>query len=169
MAENSTSFHTICRLLLKELRIERGVTQAHISQLLGRASTSSWSKVESGETPLTLDHILTVCTACQVWPSALFLTAQNYMSLFTQAPYSWYVAAHGSTLEKEDDVLGIAAEQYYAISSSSKVPNVGRFQVLQTPWPYQGIYAPLDVFRWILDPHWREEQERYMKNIGKLK
>lgn len=167
MSEKSTSFHTVCRLLLKEIRIEKGVTQAHISQLLGRASTSSWSKVESGETPLTLDHILTVCTACQTWPSALFLTAQNYMSVFTQN--GWYVAAHGSTLVKEDDALGIAADQYYSLSSSSKVqtPNLGRFQVLQTPWPYPGFYAPLDVFRWALDQHWRDAQELYLKSIVK--
>ncbi|TXT39950.1 MAG: XRE family transcriptional regulator [Comamonadaceae bacterium] len=157
MAEKSTSFHTVCRLLLRELRQERGVQQAQISQLLGRASTSSWSKVETGETPLTLDHLLTACTACQVWPSDLFLTAQNYMSLLTQS--GWYAAAHGTALSKDDDQLGLAAEAYYAfIASKAQTPSWGRFQVLQTPWPYSGVCVPLDVFRWALDPNWREQQ-----------
>lgn len=167
MTEKSTSFHTICRLLLRELRVEKGVTQAHISQLLGKASTSSWSKVESGETPLTLEHLLTVCTACQIWPANFFGTAQNYMALLNQN--GWYVAAYGSPLSKEDDQLGAAADEYYSVSASSRAqaPNMGMFQVLQTPWPYSGLYAPLNVFRWALDPQWRDTQKQYFQSLPK--
>ena len=88
------SVHTISRILLRELRQERNVQQAHISQLLGKASTSSWSKVESGDTFLTLEHLLTACTACQVWPSGFFQTVQNYAALLEQN--GWFVASHGS-------------------------------------------------------------------------
>lgn len=150
MNEKSTSFHTICRLLLRELRHERNVQQAYIGQLLGR-STSSWSKVETGDTPLTLDHLLTACTACQVWPSDLFLTAQNYMSLFSQN--SWFVASYGVALPKEEDLLSTEADAYYAsnAASNSKSP----YPVLQTPWPFPGSYIPLGVFRWALEPEWK--------------
>jgi transcriptional regulator with XRE-family HTH domain len=150
MQEKSTSLHTICRLLLRELRSERNVQQAHIGQLLGR-STSSWSKVESGETPLSLEHLLTVCEACRVWPSDLFATAQNYMHLFTQQ--GWYVATYGAALPKEEDLLSIEADKYYA-SNNSKVPKLPMliYPVLQTPWPYPGCNpAPLSVFQWALD------------------
>ncbi|MCX3072557.1 helix-turn-helix domain-containing protein [Providencia stuartii] len=146
--EKSTCFHTICRLLLKELRQEKNVQQAHISQLLSR-SPSSWSKVETGETPLSLDHLLTACSACQVWPSQLFITAQNYMSLLTQ--YDWYVAAHGTPLEKEADLLSLYADEYY----SSNLQQYRMYQVLLTPWPFPGTFAPLDVFRWAIDPSFR--------------
>jgi transcriptional regulator with XRE-family HTH domain len=156
MSEKSTSFHTICRLLLRELRQERNVQQAYISQLLGKASTSSWSKVEAGDTPLTLDHLLSACTACQVWPSDFFQTVQNYATLMAQ--HGWYVAAHGSPLSKDEDQLGIEANAYYAsIGSKAQLPTWRRFSVLQTPWPYSGSCEPIDVFRWVLDPSWREQ------------
>lgn len=153
MNEKSTSFHTVCRLLLRELRLERNVQQAQIGQLLGR-STSAWSKVETGETPLTLDHLLTACTACQVWPSDLFLTAQNYTALLTQN--GWYVASHGSPLPKEEDQLSKDGDEYYELVGKAVRPaQWGRFPVLQTPWPYPGSYVPLEVFRWALDPAWK--------------
>jgi len=149
--EKSTSLHTICRLLLRELRHERNVQQAHIGQLLGR-SGSSWSKVESGETPLTLEHLLTACAACQVWPSELLQAAQSYMTLLSQN--GWFVATYGTALPKEEDRLSIEADKYYA-SPSSRVPlpPTHRYPVLQTPWPYPGSNAvPLPVFRWVLEP-----------------
>jgi transcriptional regulator with XRE-family HTH domain len=153
--EHSTSFHTIGRLLLRELRYERGVQQAQIGQLLGK-STSSWSKVETGDTPLTLEHLLTACTACQVWPSDLLKTAQDYMTLLVQN--GWYVAAHGTALPKEEDLLSVEADAYYAaVASRVQTPTWGRYPVLQTPWPYPGSCVPLDVFRWVLDPAWKAE------------
>lgn len=149
--EKSTCFHTICRLLLKELRQERNIQQAHISQLLAR-SPSSWSKVETGETPLSLDHLLTACTACQVWPSALFQTAQNYMALLNQ--HGWYVAVHGTPLNKEEDLLSLLADQYYA--SPASVQQFQLYPILQTPWPYAGVFVPLNVFKWAIDPQFRQ-------------
>ncbi|WP_255017025.1 helix-turn-helix domain-containing protein [Burkholderia glumae] len=151
--EKSTSFHTICRLLLRELRQERNVQQAHIGQLLGK-STSSWSKVETGDTPLSLDHLLTACSACQVWPSNLLEAAQDYMTLLVQN--GWYVAGHGAALPKEEDLLSVEADAYYATAASNvQTPVWGRYPVLQTPWPYPGSCVPLDVFRWVLDPQWK--------------
>jgi transcriptional regulator with XRE-family HTH domain len=154
MNEKSTSFHTILRLLLRELRQQCNVQQAQIGQLLGK-SASTWSKVENGETELTLDHVLTVCHACQVLPSALLQTAQNYMSLLGQ--FQWYVASHGKALEKDEDKLSLEADGYYAFMAKKEKPLyfANHFPVLQTPWPYLNHYAPLDVFRWATDEPWK--------------
>lgn len=152
--EKSTSIHTIIRILLKELRLERQVQQAQIGVLLGK-SASVWSKVESGESELSLDHLVTGCTACQAWPSDLLQTAQNYMTLLQQ--YGWFVASHGSALPKSEDLLSIAADEYYSFvaKNRSPVPTFSRYQVLQTPWPWPQHYAPLDVFRWATDDVWK--------------
>ncbi|MYN39175.1 helix-turn-helix domain-containing protein [Duganella sp. FT109W] len=152
--EKGTSVHTISRILLRELRQERNIQQAHISHLLGKASTSSWSKVESGDTPLTLEHLLTACTACQVWPSEFFKTVQDYTALLEQ--HGWFVAAHGSPLPKEEDHLSMAAANYYAATSNKAQSTWRHFSVLQTPWPFYGSCEPIDVFKWVLDPNWRE-------------
>lgn len=148
--EKSTTFHTICRILLRELRQERGIQQAQICQMLGRVSTSTWSKVESGDTPLTLEHLLTACSACQVWPSDLFVTAQNYMSLLQQN--NWFVAGYGNPQAKEDDLLSQRADEFYS-SHLSKIPSASwnRYPILQTPWPYPGMFAPIEVIRWTLE------------------
>lgn len=153
MSEKSTSVHTISRLLLRELRQERNVQQAHISHLLGKASTSSWSKVESGDTPLTLEHLLTACTAYQIWPSDFFQTVQNYTALLEQN--GWFVAVNGSPLPKEEDHLSIEAANYYAATANKAQAMWRRFSVLQTPWPFYGSCEPIDVFKWVLDPSWR--------------
>jgi transcriptional regulator with XRE-family HTH domain len=154
MQEKSTSFHTIIRVLLRELRQQSNVQQAQIGQLLGK-SASTWSKVETGETELTLDHMLTVCHACQVLPSLLLQTAQNYMSVLTQ--YGWYVASHGKALEKGEDRLAQEADSYYAFLAKPDRPFVfgNHLAVLSTPWPYLNQYAPLDVFRWATDEFWK--------------
>lgn len=163
MEEKSTSLHTILRYLLRELRMQQNVQNAQISQLLGRAS-GTWSKVENGEQELSLDHVLTACQACQVWPSAVFHTAQEYMGLFSN--YGWYVATHGSALPRAEDKLIALADEFYTFQAKKfkeekRPPHVsswGIYPVLQTPYPYPGHTAPLDVFRWALDEMWRESQ-----------
>jgi transcriptional regulator with XRE-family HTH domain len=154
MQEKSTSFHTILRILLRELRQNSNVQQAQIGQLLGK-SASTWSKVETGETELTLDHVLTVCHACQVLPSVLLQTAQNYMSVFTQ--FGWYVAGHGKALEKTEDKLALEADNFYAFVARPIRPVIygNTIPVLATPWPYLNQYSPIDVFRWATDEVWK--------------
>lgn len=155
-SEKSTTIHTIARLILRELRQERNVQQAQIGQLLGK-STSTWSKVETGDTPLTLEHLLTACTACQVWPSTVLSTTQNYMQLLQQ--HGWYVASHGGPLPKEEDLLSLYADEFYKfVASKAQTPSWRVYPVLQTPWPYPNCCLPLDVFRWALDPAWKEQQ-----------
>ena len=154
MQEKSTSFHTILRILLRELRQQSNVQQAQIGQLLGK-SASTWSKVETGETELTLDHVLTVCHACQVLPSVLLQTAQNYMSVLTQ--FGWYVASHGKALDKAEDRLAQEADTYYAfVARPDRSVIFGNIvHVLSTPWPYLNQYSPIDVFRWATDEVWK--------------
>jgi len=142
MVEKSASMATIFRLLIKELRQERNIQQAQIAQLLGKTA-STWSKVESGETPLTLEHILTACAVMQIWPAQLMTTTQNYVSLFQQK--SWFVSTYGAPLPKEEDALWLASEVFY--SGANTVPAPPRTApVLNTPWPYPGAYMPLPVF-----------------------
>ena len=140
--EKSTSMSTICRLLLRELRQERNMQQAQIAQMLGKTA-SAWSKVESGDTPLSLEHLLTACTAMQVWPANFMQTAQNYVSLLTQN--GWFVSSYGAPMPREEDALWQASDNFYA--GKIKGNSVLTFtQALNTPWPYPNAYSPLAVF-----------------------
>lgn len=142
MTEKSTSMSTVCRLIIKELRLERGLHQAHIASAMGK-SASAWSKTEAGDTPLTLDHFFAACYALNVWPTAVLTTVQNYVSLLNFN--GWFVSPHGFATEKTDDALWIASDEFY-LSANTILKPASVVSVLNTPWPYQNAYVPLRVF-----------------------
>ena len=142
MHEKSTSMTTVCRLLLRELRQERNMQQAQIAQMLGKTA-STWSKVESGDTPLTLEHLLTACAAMQIWPANFMVTAQNYVALFTQK--NWFVSTYGAATPKDEDALWLASDEFYA-GQLRGISIQLHANVLGSPWPYAGAYSPLPVF-----------------------
>lgn len=158
MQEKSTSVHTILRLVIRELRQQLNIQQAHLGQLLGKSS-STWSKVESGEQVLSLDHLFTVCHAMQVPPAAVMQTTQNYIAALVQL--GWYVATHGKPLENADDKLAQDAESFYAFMANPEKPMffANAYPVLSTPWPYMNHFMPIDVIRWATDESWRASLE----------
>lgn len=149
MAEKSTSMATISRLIIRELRQESNVQQAQIAVLMGK-TPSAWSKVESGETPLTLDHLFSACTAMNIWPTAVLQTVQNYVALFSLN--GWYVSPHGASTTKVDDALWVASDEFYAATVNQPKALLG-FSILQTPWPYPNAYVPLRVFEYAITKH----------------
>ena len=55
MNENKvSSFSTIVLLLLKELRLERNIHQAHIADYCDK-TPSAWNKIESGKNTLSME------------------------------------------------------------------------------------------------------------------
>lgn len=152
--EKSTSFHTICRLLLKELRQERNVYQAQISQRLNEAP-SAWLKVEDGSTKLKLEHILAACTVFDILPSEFFHTAEKYFDLLED--YDWFVAKFGLEMPKSDDLLWQESDKYYAQLTGANPPARSRFDhsdVLNSPG-HNNFYCPLPVFDWAINAHTR--------------
>lgn len=117
--------------------------QAQIAQMLGK-SGSAWSKVESGDIPLSLDHLFAACAAMQIWPASFMQTVQNYVSLLNQN--GWFVSWYGvAPIPKEDDALWIASDEFYGGKiKSNAFPIIA--PILNTPWPYVNAYAPIPVF-----------------------
>ena len=60
------------RQKLKELRIEKGITEEQAANYLGRASNSSVNRIESGQTRLNFEIIEKLCTLYKVNPIDLF-------------------------------------------------------------------------------------------------
>jgi transcriptional regulator with XRE-family HTH domain len=155
MIEKCTSFHTILRLLLRELRDEFRVSQAHINQLLGRSAVP-WGKVETGDADVALEHLLTVCHVCNVRPSTLLQVAEEYVLLLEKD--GWYVACHGTPLSKDADLLSKEADEYYKwLSGSPLIYRIRTWSVLSSPQPHRNREHLLDVIRWSIDRYWRND------------
>jgi len=144
MSEKNTSFQTICRVLLHEMRLYSNTHQAHLAKVMGLSSSSSWSKVESGDVQLTLEHIVAVCSSCNIALSNFFFVAHNYMNLLTQN--NWYVSYTGLPIAKEDDHLDRMTKEYNKLERVHYPPQ----DIFITPWTYNGTYNPILPFSYAM-------------------
>lgn len=152
VAENNkkkTSYQTICRLLLRELRLERNIKQAQIASGIGKTS-SAWCKIESGDSNITLNHLVAVCRFLNINPSDLLRVADLYMVLLGSS--GWQVYQDSDLLAKEEDLLSNEAVIYYSGNESrSQQKRTIDVPVLSGPYLFPTTYAPADVFRWVLE------------------
>ena len=81
--QNITTYSSICMILLRELRIERGIHQAQVADWIGK-TPSAWTKVEAGKSPLQFETFVRVCFSFQVQPSMVMATAERYAALLRQ-------------------------------------------------------------------------------------
>lgn len=67
-----TSIPAVIGSLLAKRRIERDLSQSDAAHFLD-ISNSSWSRIENGETSMTIDQLFSICKGLELKPSA-FLT-----------------------------------------------------------------------------------------------
>ncbi|WPD76709.1 helix-turn-helix transcriptional regulator [Dickeya fangzhongdai] len=107
--QNITTYSSICMILLRELRIERGIHQAQVADWIGK-TPSAWTKVEAGKSPLQFETFVRVCFSFQVQPSTVMATAERYAALLRQ--YRWAVLA--TELNLDEDLLLSRAQEYWS-------------------------------------------------------
>ncbi|HCR4046626.1 TPA: helix-turn-helix transcriptional regulator [Citrobacter freundii] len=130
--EKITTFSSICLIILRELRVERGIHQAQVADWIGK-TPSAWTKVESGKSPLHFELFIRVCFSFQVQPSAVMATAERYAALLRQ--YKWAVLA--TELNSNEDALLLLTQEYWGSPG---------FRAGNTPagsWGYSVLNGPL--------------------------
>lgn len=160
MSDNQsvTSIQTIVAIVLKELRVERGIHQAQLADHLSK-SASAIAKLESGQTALGLDIFYTICAAHNVVGSMVLAAAERYAQMFNAS--HWIVVR--ATPDKES--LMDAASLYYSspgFKRRQQMPLTGLLgnnEILNGPayWGNDIITMP-DVFRFALQEDYRNEQ-----------
>ncbi|WP_213379354.1 helix-turn-helix domain-containing protein [Allochromatium tepidum] len=150
-----TTFSSICVILLREVRMERGIHQAQIADWLNKP-LNAWIKVETGNDRLTLSLFLRVCNLLQVTPSVVMATAERYAFLFNQN--RWLVLFPESDTVERDDLLMAANKYWTSLEGMNQPANI--------PWPYSILNGPIynsdgsisiaPVFQFALDPSFRE-------------
>lgn len=151
-----TTIASLCVVLLREVRAERGIHQAQIADWIGK-TPSAWTKVEAGKIPLQFETFIRVCQTMQVPGSVVMAAAERYTVLLSQR--GWAVLS--SELAFEDDELLRQAQKYWA-SPGCRNQAINRFN---TPSVLNGPVYNMDssitianVFNFVLDDNFKEFQ-----------
>ena len=95
-------------MILKEIRLEKGVHQGVIADRIGK-SPSAWTKIENGQSSLTFDVFIVACTALQVHPSHVISLMDKLLPLFSA---SIFYFQSGTLDDKEDDLLPLVSSYF---------------------------------------------------------
>jgi transcriptional regulator with XRE-family HTH domain len=154
--DKTTTITSICVILLRETRVERGLHQAQIADWIGK-TPSAWTKIEGGKSPLQFETFIRVCHSMRVTPSAVLATAERYATLLSQN--NWNVVTSELDLSK-DGLLRLAQEYWGSPGCRNTMPNQWGFvSALNGPTynPDNSISLSY-VFQFVIDPEFRELQ-----------
>lgn len=104
----NSNYSTLVLLALKDLRLERNIHQGLLAQAVGK-TPSAWTKIESGQSPLTVDGLLGACSALQLWPSYIMTIVERLAQLFNSQGFWFHTVSLG---ENEDDLLPLMLAYY---------------------------------------------------------
>ena len=151
-----TTITSICVILLREIRAERGIHQAQVADWIGK-TPSAWTKVEAGKSPLQFETFIRVCACMQFAASTVMATAEHYAALLSQN--GWAVLT--SELDFEEDELLRQAQKYWASPGcrSQSTNRWGYTSVLNGPiYNLDGSITLAAVFQFVLDPAYQALQ-----------
>lgn len=75
--QNITTYHAICAVVLRELRVQRRMHPAQFADFLAKLP-SAWQNIESGKARLDFDTLLRVGRGLSVPPSAILQVVDGY-------------------------------------------------------------------------------------------
>lgn len=125
-----TTFSTILTTIIKEIRIERGLSMREIADAVG-ITTSGYSKWESKGSYPSLESMFTLSRVLGVPTSHILRTSENLAISMTHK--GWQVV--NETLET-DDLLELAKDHTFK-------PTVGSMGILSTKIPQNSIFMKI--------------------------
>jgi transcriptional regulator with XRE-family HTH domain len=162
--EKATCMSGIALLVIKELRLERGVQSAYLAEKVGK-SPSAWAKIEAGKSSFPMDSLFQAAQALWIPASNIIGAVERYSGLLGQ---NGWAILH-SSLSAEDDHLLVEAQCYYNTPGFKRrfQPvyglsgfNIFGISVLNSPvFNHDGSIQLIDVFRFVLDDSFRAEQQ----------
>lgn len=105
--EYNASFPSLLLLTLKEIRLENRVHPGRIAEAIG-ITPGEWTKIEDGESSLTIGVLRGACRALAVAPSFVMALAERLTQQLEG--HGWYF--QDSQLGKHDDLLPLIKKYY---------------------------------------------------------
>ena len=152
--DSITTNTSICIILLREIRVMRGIHPAKVANYLGKTS-NAWTTVENGKSTIQFETLFPICDFLLVNPSDVMALAKIYNILLSE--YGWVIMTSG--LDCKDTLLD-RAQEYWALTGSSIHPIFSPFFTLSGPFKDQNNQwiGMADVFRFAVDPVFRASQ-----------
>ncbi|WP_198293224.1 helix-turn-helix domain-containing protein [Pseudomonas massiliensis] len=154
--ESVTTVTSICTVILRELRTEKGFHQAQVADWIAK-TPSTWTRIESGKAPMQFETFVRVCRGFQVWPSVVMQAAERYENYLSQ--HGWAIMT-GELPNSEDDLLAFA-QQYWGSPGcrNAQLSRWSQLPVLNGPqWSNEGRYLVSAPFEFATTPGFRELQ-----------
>jgi transcriptional regulator with XRE-family HTH domain len=146
------SISTLALIVFKCLRTERNMPQAYIAEHLDMKSVSSWTKIENGQSQLTLDVFYRVCEILQVRPSQVTNITDHIAFFLSRAGF--YPRTIDST---KDDLMPIVRAYYGRKMTPIWNPLSGSWtnDSIMSNWPMTGELP--EIIRYCTEPEYRNE------------
>lgn len=161
--QKCTKISSIILILLREIRIGRNFPQSHIAESIGKKA-SAWTKIEAGDSTLSLDVFMSVCNILTVQPSIVMAAAERYAiflgNKFNNTAYGiWNVSYKEDAIEK-DDLMDSAKEYWKSMEFRNRHLNPLVYEsVLNGPiHNVDGTVTMSPVFKFALDQESRRIQ-----------
>lgn len=160
MNENikTTSIQMVVAIVLKELRLERGIHQAQVADALSK-TPSAVAKMEMGQMTISMEVFYSMCSYHMVGGAQVLFAVERYAQLLGSNPNNWFVGRNQAEL----DALAASAAEYYSSPGfkrrQQQPMHTGWQSVLNGPTYWGGTvsYIP-DVFRYAIDDDFRKLQ-----------
>lgn len=122
--------NTLILMIFKDLRLEMNIPQKDIASMLNK-TTSAWTKIENGQTPLTMDVFLSVCTVLHIQPSSVLNLVDQLISFMSNSGWVFHTSIRESS---SDDLLPLVRSYFDSSKSSlrSKIP-MSKYNFIFTP------------------------------------
>lgn len=153
-----TTYHTICAIVLRELRVQRNLHQAEIADFFAKPP-SHWQEVEAGTKKLDFDTLLRVCRGLGVPPAQVLSVADGYDLLLRL--FGWSVVV--TELSKADELIK-RAKSYWQSPGYRAAQNFPYLSLSVLNVPYNDIENRtgwnniIPVFQFAVDDMFRAQQ-----------
>jgi transcriptional regulator with XRE-family HTH domain len=121
-----TSIPAVIGSLIAKRRIERDLSQTDAAHFLD-IGTSSWSRIESGETSMTIDQLFAICKGLDLKPSGFFILVEDKIALLE----SKGVIVHAHKLKaKKKHKIAAAAKKKGTVAVAMEVTGMGLWPLI---------------------------------------
>ncbi|MCA8287615.1 helix-turn-helix domain-containing protein [Burkholderia vietnamiensis] len=151
--QNITTYHAVCAVVLRELRVQRRMHPAQFADFLAKLP-SAWQNIESGKARLDFDTLLRVGRGLSVPPSAILQVVDGYE--FFLRSFQWSIVVND--LEGKDGLIKLANDYWKSPGCRSDEAQTYGTPILNVPHQNNGWQNVRNVFGYAVDPQFRAQQ-----------
>lgn len=156
-----TTYSAICAIVLREVRVQRGMHRAQIADYFAKPS-SAWENIESGKARIDFDVLLRVCRGLFLSPGMLLQAVDAY-DMFLRAQ-GWSVAVTDNELKTTDALMTLAHEYWTTPGGrhQDSQPMMAVAPVLNAPYLQNNVwYGLAPVFLYAVNEPFRTSQQNF--------